>query len=212
MIQLYDVDPFPRHINHELAPTLKDIVCVGGGPLSYGDKYVTKGPPDPKLKGNLLFLSTRMQLVCPPLHVAHKYEKNIFNHYLLKNPSPNMQHWQELASIFKEKADCKNYIFPKLPSMLRAFFNKWKITLQVVAVEDSERSEVHPVDKIWKITCQNFPCCHIRNNLILQWEHFLQLSQAWSQAFWKKIKEVYHWILCQLPRLLHHCRRSTLPQ
>ena len=41
MIQLYDVDPFPRHINHELAPTLKDIVCVGGGPLSYGDKYVT---------------------------------------------------------------------------------------------------------------------------------------------------------------------------
>ena len=143
MTQLYDVDPFPRHINQELAPTLKDIVCVGVGPLNYGDKYVTKGPPDPKLKGILLFLLTRMQLVCPPLHVAHKYEKNIFNHYLLKNPSPNMRHWQELASIFKEKADCKNYIFPKLPSMLRAFFNNWKVTLQVVAVEDSARPEVY---------------------------------------------------------------------
>jgi len=215
MIQLYDVDPFPRQMHQELTPAFKDIVCVCVGPLNYSDKYVTKGPPDSKLKGNLLLLSTRMQLVCPPLHGAHKYEKNIFNDYLLKNPSPNMRSWQELASIFKEKVDCKN-VFPKLPSMLRAYFNNWKMTLQLVAVEDSARPEVYslltkfgrPPAKFFFPVLPRFR----RNNLILQWEHFLQLSQVWSQAFWKRRKEIYHWILCQLPRLLRHCRRSTLPQ
>ncbi len=44
------------------------------------------------------------------------------------NPSPMAkEHWDELAKIYLRLADYKT-IFPKLPSMLKAYYNHWKIS------------------------------------------------------------------------------------
>lgn len=142
IIQLYDVDPFPKHYNLSLAPTIQGIVCVGVGPLNYGEHYVQAGNPHPKLQGNMLFLAEKMKLECPPLHISHPHEKRIFNDYILEHPSPSSRDWHQLACIFKQKTDAI-FIFPKLPSMLKAYFNRWRTTQQVVALQDNVKSEMY---------------------------------------------------------------------
>ena len=41
------------------------------------------------------------------------------------HPNPSTKDWIELAKLFKEKTDYIN-IFPKLPSMLRTYYKRWR--------------------------------------------------------------------------------------
>jgi hypothetical protein len=70
MQQLFGYDIFPQHVNQALFDPIAGFVAVRVGPLNYDSKFVENGPPDPKLKGDMLFLVLRMKLRGPPLHIA----------------------------------------------------------------------------------------------------------------------------------------------
>lgn len=50
--------------------------------------------------------------------------------------------WHDLAAVFKEKAN-QTTIFPKLPSMLRAHYTKWKSTQELVQMKDAMRVDYY---------------------------------------------------------------------
>ena len=137
MMQLFGIDIFPTHTNQLLFDPIKDFVAVGVGPLNYDDKYVTKGKPHKELEGkhDLWFLADRMGLVGPPLHIAHPKEKRIFNDFMADNPNPTGKSWEDLSNLFLQKSDYKD-MFPKLPSMVRNYYNKWKLTQDLVSTQD----------------------------------------------------------------------------
>jgi hypothetical protein len=90
-----------------------------------------------KQQRDVLFLATRMKLRGPPLHMSHPREKSIFYKFFERHPQqPTGKTWDELAALFLAKADYTT-IFPKLPSMLRNYYNKWKITQELVMIKDS---------------------------------------------------------------------------
>lgn len=136
MLQIFGEDPFPSHTNQCLCQPIKGFVAVGVGPLNYDSKYVEQGGPHPNLAGDMKFLAERMKLTGPPLHVATKEEKRIFNEFLKSCPKPTTKSWEQLAALYKTKADYKT-VFPKLPSMLRTHYTKWKLNQELVMVKDS---------------------------------------------------------------------------
>ena len=107
---------------------------VGIGNLHYSGEFVEEGPPHPLLKGDIKFTSTRQGLVCSPRHVQHPWEKKIFNDFMETHPNPSTKDWIELAKLFKEKTDYIN-IFPKLPSMLRTYYKRWRDSQSIVLAE-----------------------------------------------------------------------------
>ena len=58
------------------------------------------------------------------LHAGSSQEIKIFNEYMMDNPSSSTSNLEEPARLFKEKSDGIK-IFPKLPSMLKAYFKTW---------------------------------------------------------------------------------------
>jgi hypothetical protein len=134
IVNIFGVDVYPRHTNQAQFEPVKDYVAVGIGPLNYNDDYVTKGPPDPLLKGDLRFVADRMRLKCPPMPVAHPREKKMFNDHMKAHPKPTDKDWRELAKRFKQQSDCK-IIFPKLPTMLKSYYKKWRDNQLIVLAE-----------------------------------------------------------------------------
>ena len=61
----------------------------------------------------------------PPLPIAHKHEKKIFNDFYNNHPRPTDATRRELAKLFLQKAN-HTTIFPKLPSMIKSYESKWK--------------------------------------------------------------------------------------
>ena len=143
-LQLFGSDPFPEHgaVNQALFDPIKDFVAVGVGPLNYDSKFVDHGEPHPKLTGGLLFLARKMKLKGPPLHVAHPREMHLFNEFMREHPRPTAKTWDELAALFKFKSDYET-IFPKLPSMLRNYYNKWKVTQELTMLKDAVRTDYY---------------------------------------------------------------------
>ena len=127
MMQLFGNDPFPSHTNQALFQPVQGFIAVGVGPLNYDEKYVTTGPPSTNCTGDILFLAKKMKLVGPPLHIAHPKEKKMFNDHMGEFPKPTSKTWDDLCAKYLEAADYKE-VFPKLPSMLRNHYNKWKLT------------------------------------------------------------------------------------
>jgi hypothetical protein len=146
MLQLFGYDIFPQHVNQALFDPIPGFVAVGVGPLNYDSKFVEIGPPDPKLIGNMLFLALRMKLRGPPLHIAHPREMYLFNEFLKEHPKPSAKNWEDLAKLFLEKSDYLT-IFPKLPSMLRNYYNKWKVTQELVMIKDSIKTDYYDLLK-----------------------------------------------------------------
>ena len=68
----------------------------------------------------MLFLAKRMTLRGPPLHMAHPEEKKLFNDYLRDHSKPTAKTWDDLAAVFKEKANYTT-VFPKLPDVYAKF-------------------------------------------------------------------------------------------
>jgi hypothetical protein len=143
-LQLFGSDPFPEHgaVNQALFDPIKDFVAVGVGPLNYDSKFVEHGEPHPNLTGGMLFLARKMKLKGPPLHVGHPREMHLFNEFLREHPRPTAKLWEELAALFKVKSDYET-IFPKLPSMLRNYYNKWKVNQELMMLTDAVRTDYY---------------------------------------------------------------------
>jgi hypothetical protein len=133
--EVFNVNIYPRHTNLAQFKGVDGFVAVGIGPLNYDEDYVQLGEPDERLGGDLLFLACRMKLVCPPVHICTKHEKHVFNEYLKTHPNPKDSNWKELARLFKSKTDCKT-VFPKLPSMVKAYYNQWKESQTIVLLQE----------------------------------------------------------------------------
>jgi hypothetical protein len=58
----------------------------------------------------------------------------MFNDYMQSYPKPTDKDWGELAKLFKQKTDYKT-IFPKLPTMLKSYYKKWRDNQLIVLVE-----------------------------------------------------------------------------
>lgn len=136
MVQLFDVDIFPKHKNLSLFKPLEGFVAVGIGELNYDERYVEKGEPSKNLKGDLLFVAKRTKLVGPPLHITNPREMQIFNDFMKECGSPKSKSWIELAKIFKKEADYIR-VFPKLPSMLKNYYKKWQLSQELVAFKNN---------------------------------------------------------------------------
>lgn len=90
-----------------------------------------------------MFIAQQMKLRGSPLHVEHRHEKKIFNDFMAQHPRPTSKHWRELAKLFKLLSNYKT-IFPKLPSMLKAYYTRWKDTQKIVmAQEEMKASGYH---------------------------------------------------------------------
>jgi hypothetical protein len=133
--EMFGETVFPRHTNLGQFKEIKDFIAVGIGPLYYSPDYVDLGDPDPRLKGDNLFVAKRQKLKCPPLHISTRTEKRIFNQFITNNPNPTGREWRKLATEFKEQTNCGD-VFPKLPSMLKNHHKKWRKNQLIVLAEE----------------------------------------------------------------------------
>ena len=122
--EIYNVQIFPLHQNMmEFKGT--NLISVGIGPLSYDENYVEVGAPDDSLSGNMLFIAERMGLVLPLMPIATMREIQIFTTFMGRHPHPTDSNFRELAKIYKQNSDGID-VFPKLPAMVKAYYNRWK--------------------------------------------------------------------------------------
>ena len=128
---IYNVVIYPRHQNLMEFKAL-DMISVGIGPLSYDSDYVEKEAPDKTLKGDRLFLAECMGLVLALLPIATKEEIKIFAAFMLTHPKLTDSNFRDLAKLYKEKADGIT-IFPKLPSMVKSYYIRWKKNQEIKA-------------------------------------------------------------------------------
>ena len=138
--EIYGRAIFPRHVNLSEFEHVKDFVSVGIGPLCYDKRFVSEGEPDKRLVGDALFVATQMKVTCPPRDIQSPEERKIFNDFLEKHAGePKSKQFEQLASIYLEATDCKS-IFPKLPSMLRSYYQRWADTRLVIASQEAMKS------------------------------------------------------------------------
>ena len=74
--------------------------------------------------------------------MAHPREMHLFNEFMREHPRPTAKTWDELAALFKFKSDYET-IFPKLPSMLRNYYNKWKVTQELTMLKDTVKTDYY---------------------------------------------------------------------
>lgn len=120
---IYNVAVFPRHVNVSLSNPIEGFVAVGIGPLSLSKRFVTPGPPSPRLKRDTAFLARRMGVQLPPLQPSGKAEFKIMKKFWINHPRLTRSNCEELAALFLEKSDGVD-VFPKLPSMFPPYFKK----------------------------------------------------------------------------------------
>ena len=125
--EINGVTIYPTHKNVSSYKPV-EFVSVGIGPLFYGaGKYVEEGDPDVRLKNDIRLMAEQMKVTMPPLMIAHKDERRIFNDFMTNNSKLTKKKIEDLCAIFKEKANGMT-IFPKLPSMIKKYETNWKKT------------------------------------------------------------------------------------
>jgi hypothetical protein len=144
MQEIFNILVWPMHKNFSHFRGKPDFVSVGIGPLSYDEQYVTLSDyPHPNLRGDLFFMAKQMQLLYPLLHVGSISEIRIFTEFMLEN-RPTMANFKLLAKAFKDKANGID-IFPKLPSMLKSYYNQWE---KNCGIKTAEKSLIPDVDAL----------------------------------------------------------------
>ena len=118
--EIYGVRVYTRHFNVLLFDGVKDFVCAGITPLTCDERFVKRGPPDLRLRGDKKFMAEKQKVQCSPSPVATRAERKMFNDFLRRNPKLTKKKLEELSLQFLEKTDC-NEIFPKLPSHLTSY-------------------------------------------------------------------------------------------
>lgn len=133
--EIYNVLIYPRQQNiMEFKPV--DMVSVGIAPLTYDLDYVDRGPPHVTLRGDVRFVAEQTGLIFPLLPIASKEEIKIFTRFMLDHPQATKSNFIKLAKLYKEKSDGKT-VFPKLPSMVKAYYNRWKMNQAIKASQAS---------------------------------------------------------------------------
>ena len=115
--EIYGVELYPRHKNMLLFEGIQNVISVGITPLVCDERFVMRGPPDNRLRGEKLFEAKRQGVVCSPFPIAHKVEYKMLNTFMLQHPKPSRAQIDSLCIQFLNKTDCKE-VFPKLPSMI----------------------------------------------------------------------------------------------
>jgi len=123
--EIYDAVVYPSHANVSQFQGIPNFVAVGIGPLSHSDDYISQGPPDACLKGDILFVAKQMGMTHPPLPISHPQEKAMYNNFRESHQAMTTGDEQELAKLFKTKANGTT-IMPKLPSMIHQYGPVWK--------------------------------------------------------------------------------------
>lgn len=137
--EIYNVLIYPRHPNvMEFKPI--DMVSVGIAPLSYDADFVDKGPPDPKLRGDVKFIAEQTGLVLPLFPIATKEEIKIFTEFMGQYPQPTDANFKILAKRYKAKANGDS-VFPKLPSMVKSYYSRWKKNQEIKTSIDNVGAE-----------------------------------------------------------------------
>ena len=116
------------------------MVSVGIAPLSYDTDFVDKGPPDPKLRGDVKFIAEQTGLVLPLFPIATREEIKIFTEFMGKHPQPTDANFKVLAKRYKAKAD-GDQVFPKLPSMVKSYYSRWKKNQEIKTSKDNVGAE-----------------------------------------------------------------------
>ena len=62
----------------QLLKRIQILFPPGIGPLHHSPEYVIIGSPDERLKHDLKFIASKMNVQCPPLPIAHKHKKKNF--------------------------------------------------------------------------------------------------------------------------------------
>ena len=75
MQQLHNVIIFKNYINSAIVKTGPNFISVGIGLLHHSSECVISGSPDERLKHDLKFIASKMNVQCPPLPIGHKHEK-----------------------------------------------------------------------------------------------------------------------------------------
>jgi hypothetical protein len=119
------------------------VTAVGIAPLLHESALVVTGAPDPRLKGDLLFMARQMKLQCPPLPFAGQQEYKVFNEFMLKHPKPTSKDVSSFCKVVLGKVDCKTF-FPKTVPLFKAQYIKWKEGNLIRAVDHSIKSEFDP--------------------------------------------------------------------
>ena len=92
------------------------------------------GNPKKGLSEDYNYMCLKMGVVLAPLPVSTSHEQKLFNQEMKKifqtNSLPTSHHYGNMAKLFLEKSDGKN-IFPKTLSMLKKYYEKWKINQQI---------------------------------------------------------------------------------
>ena len=122
--EIYNVIIYPGHTNFSLYEAPKDN-SVGLCKLIAFVGFVQQGEPLECLTPDQRFIAKQMGVQCPPLPPSGKQEMQMLNEFYQRNPSATDRQFENLAREFLDKADGKE-IFPKLPSMLKADFGRWK--------------------------------------------------------------------------------------
>ena len=112
---------------------IEGFTAVGVGPLSFDERFVTKGEPLKVLKGGLRFMAQRMKVSCPPMPVSTKVEHHMLNTFLSHHPKYKKKDLVELCKDFHRKSNGKT-IFPKLVSLLSPAIERWKINQQTIRI------------------------------------------------------------------------------
>lgn len=145
--ELFNIVVWPRHKNMSYFQGKKDFISVGIGPLCYDSQYVHLSDTKANiLKGDYYFIAKQMGLLYPLLHIGSREAINIFTNFMMQRPKATMKDFEELARIFKTKADGIR-IFPKLPTMLKSYFKTWERNAGIKSTEKSMDSEVNALLK-----------------------------------------------------------------
>ena len=136
---LFGFSLYSDHINVYVVKDTK-FLPIGIGPLSNDSRFVECGKASPNLKGDLAFVAEKMGLVFPLIPMSTIDEMKLFTKHIKKNKDAiTDRDMINMAIVFKEQSDGKT-IFPKLPDMLMAHYQKWKLnqTLKLMKMKMKE--------------------------------------------------------------------------
>lgn len=147
--EIFNVHMFPGHKNVLEFKADDKFVSVGIGPLCYNNEYVEIGKPASHFKGDMKFIAVRMGLKYPLMHMGSQDEIKIFTNFMTDH-APTEANFRKLAKIFRQRADGIT-IFPKLPSMLKAYYKRWEQNRKIKVAQNAVTRNVKALlQRLWQ--------------------------------------------------------------
>ena len=151
--ELYNVLIWPKHKNVMDFKGKPNFISVGIGPLCFDEKYVEfADEPAAHLIGDLHFVAKQQGLKYPLHQVNTEREIKMYNNFMASVSKPTKALYEEWAQEYKKKSNGID-VFPKLPSMLKAYEKKWEKNMAIKATNRSlNTSTLDLLRKFWNST------------------------------------------------------------